>query len=150
MKNNKVEVFISKILNLLHIKVSERIEKLLCQIFKFVIVGATATMIDWIIYYILYKFITINPLIANIISFSISTLYNYYASVKWVFDVNENKSKKAMFFEFILFSLIGLLVTEILLWLFIIKISLNKMLSKIISTIIVMIFNFITRKIFLE
>ena len=107
-------------------------------------------MLDWILYYIMYKFIYIYPLIANIISFSISAVYNYTASIKWVFDVNENKSKKRMFIEFMAFSIIGLLLTELLLWIGIDNLHMNAMLIKIIATAIVMVFNFVTRKMFLE
>ena len=124
--------------------------KLLLQIFKFIIVGGIATIIDWIIYYILVKHIKMDPLIGNIISFSISVIYNFTASVKWVFNVNENKSKKKMFIEFIVFSIIGLLLTELLLWIGIHLLGQNEMMIKIISTAIVMVFNFITRKLFLE
>ena len=53
---------------------------LLVQIFKFIIVGGIATLIDWVIYFILYKIVKLNPLYANIISFSISVVYNYIAS----------------------------------------------------------------------
>lgn len=125
-------------------------KQLLTQILKFGIVGGIATIIDWIIYYLLYNYLGINPLIANILSFSISVIYNYIASVKWVFNVNENKSKLRMFIEFILFAVLGLILTELLLWIQIDKLNINKMIAKIIATGIVMIFNFVTRKIFLE
>ena len=150
MKEDNTSRFFKKCLKLFHIKVSEKTENLFVQIFKFVIVGGIATIIDWVIYYILFNFLHINPLIANIISFSVSVIYNYSASVRWVFNVNAEKSKKRMFIEFMIFSIIGLLLTELLLWLFIDKMSINEMLSKIVSTGIVMVFNFITRKIFLE
>ena len=120
------------------------------QILKFGLVGGLATIIDWIIYYLLVNFLKIDPLLGNIISFSISVIYNYLASVKWVFHVREDKSKKRMFIEFMLFSIIGLLLTELLLWLGIKLLHQNEMIIKVISTGIVMIFNFITRKLFLE
>ena len=149
-KEDKVAIFINKILKIFHIKVSSKTENLFVQIFKFVIVGGIATLIDWAIYYVLYNFLHIPPLVANILSFSVSVIYNYTASVKWVFDVNQEKSKKRMFIEFMIFSIIGLLLTELLLWIFIDLLSINAMISKIIATAIVMVFNFITRKIFLE
>ena len=123
---------------------------LLKQIFKFLIVGGSATIIDWIIYYILYNYVKITPLIANIISYSISTIFNYYLTTKYVFNVNTNKNKKKLFILFVIFSLIGLLLSEILLYIMINKLMINKMLSKVISTILVMIFNFITKKRLLE
>ena len=150
MKEDKLGKVFNKLLKFLHINISEKNEKLLLQIFKFVIVGGTATILDWIIYYICYNYLHIEPLIANIISFTISVIYNYIASVTWVFDVNKDKSKVKIFIEFIVFSVIGFLLSELLLWLGIHKLELNAMLVKILSTIIVMVFNFVTRKIFLE
>ena len=124
--------------------------KLLVQIFRFIIVGGIATLIDWLVYYILFNYFNINPLLANVFSFSISVIYNYIASVKWVFNVDKDKSKNIMFIEFIVLSIIGLLLTEIFLYLFINLLTIDEMVSKIIATAIVMVFNFVTRKIFLE
>lgn len=149
-KKDKTTAFVSKCLKLLHIKVSEKTENLFVQIFKFVIVGGIATIIDWVVYYVLYNYAHLDPLIANILSFSVSVIYNYIASVKWVFDVKKDKNKVRMLVEFLIFSIIGLVITEILLWLGINKLGVNAMLVKIIATAIVMVFNFITRKLFLE
>ena len=123
---------------------------LFTQIFKFGIVGGIATIIDWAVYYICYNILNIYPLIANIISFSVSVIYNYWASVKWVFNVNKNNSKMKMFTEFIIFSIIGLLLTELIIYIGIDHLNLDAMLIKIIATAIVMVFNFVTRKMFLE
>jgi putative flippase GtrA len=150
MKEDKVYLFIKKIFDKLKIKISKDNLNLCAQIFKFVIVGGIATIIDFIIYYICYNYIGLNPLLANIISFSISVIYNFYASVKWVFDVDNSKNKKVIFIEFIVFAVLGLLLSELLLFIFIDKCGLKKMISKILATIIVMVFNFITRKLFLE
>ena len=125
-------------------------KRLFKQIFRFVIVGGTATIIDWGIYYILYNFLHINPLIANIMSFVVSVTYCYIASIKWVYDVDKSKNKIKIFIEFLIFSVIGLLISELLLWFGINKLGINAMLTKVIATGIVMVFNFITRKLFLE
>lgn len=124
--------------------------KLLIQILKFLVVGVVATIIDWAVYYCLYNLLKINPLIANIGAFSISVVYNYIASVKWVFDINSKKSKKQMFIEFMILSIIGLLLTEGIIYLGTKLLKIDAMVIKIIATGVVMIFNFITRKIFLE
>ena len=150
MKKSNVEKKVDEILKKLNIKISKDQYNLLAQIFKFFIVGVVATIIDFIIYYICYNKINLDPLIANIISFSISVIYNYIASVKWVFDTDKNKNKKVLFIEFISLSILGLLLTELLLFIFINKLSFNEMVSKIIATIVTMVFNFITRKIFIE
>lgn len=124
--------------------------KLFKQIFRFIIVGGIATIIDWTIYYILFNIFEINPLIANILSFSVAVVYNCIASIKWVFTVDENKNKKQIFIEFVILSIIGLIISEILLYIFVDTIKINEMISKVLATIIVMTFNFVTRKMFLE
>ena len=115
------------------------------QILLFLVVGIMATVIDWVTYYFLCNVFSLSPYISNILSFSISVLFNYMASAKWVFDF-----KKGSFMTFIIYSIIGLLLTELLLFIFIELLNLNKMLSKILATIITMIFNFLTRKLLME
>lgn len=149
-KTDETTSTVESVLKSMNIKLDPARESLLIQIFKFVIVGGIATIIDWLIYFILYKFIKLEPIIANIISFSVSVVYNYYASCKYVFKVNKEKSKTRQFTEFIIFSLIGLGINELLIFIFVNKLSWNAMLVKILATIIVMVFNFITRKKFLE
>ena len=124
--------------------------KLLLQIFKFIIVGGTATVIDFVVLFILKEFIGLNEIVANTISFTVSVIYNYIASVKWVFDVDQDKSKSKQFITFIVFSIIGLLINNLILWICIDKLSIYYLIGKAIATGIVMVFNFITRKMFLE
>ena len=106
-KKDETTSTVESVLKSMNIKLDPARESLLIQIFKFVIVGGIATIIDWLIYFILYKFIKLEPIVANIISFSVSVVYNYYASCKYVFKVNKEKSKTRQFTEFIIFSLIG-------------------------------------------
>lgn len=124
--------------------------KLLLQIFKFIIVGGIATIIDFIVLFILKEFIGLNEIVANTISFTVSVVYNYIASVKWVFDVDKDKNKSTQFITFITFSIIGLLLNNLILWICIDKLSIYYLIGKVIATGIVMVFNFVTRKMFLE
>ena len=130
-------------------KLNDKQKKLLMQIFKFIIVGGIATIIDWIIYYLLYNYLDFDPLVANILSYLLATIYNYFGSVKYVFNVNDKNMKKT-FTIFLILSLVGLLLSELLIYLMINIMLMNKMLSKIFATMLVMIFSFITRKYFLE
>lgn len=125
-------------------------KKLIEQIIKFGIVGVIATIIDWGIYYICYNYFGIDYRIANVIGFSISVIFNYLASVKYVFEVDKNKDPRKTFVLFITLSVVGLVINEVLLILLVQKLGLAKMLSKILASIVVMTFNFITRKMFLE
>lgn len=96
------------------------------------------------------EFIGLSVLLSAAIAFTVSVIYNYIASVKWVFDVNKEKSAKKNFVIFIILSIIGLIITEIIMWIGSDIMKINYLIVKIIATAIVMVFNFITRKIFLE
>lgn len=144
------ESFVKKSLKLFHIKVSKKTENLFIQIFKFTIVGGIATVIDFLGIYIFKELFHIPVLISNTLSFIIATVYNYIASVRWVFNVDENKDKKKTFITFIIFSVIGLILNDLIMWFTIDMFKIYYMIGKLIATCFVMIFNFITRKIFLE
>ena len=127
-----------------------KIKKLLEQLVKFGIVGVIATLLEWIIFYICTNQLKIHYSISTIIGFSISTIFNYWASVKWVFDVNKEKSEKLNFILFVVLSIVGLGLNELILWICIEKFAIYNMIGKVIATGIVMVFNFITSKLFLE
>lgn len=149
-KKDKAAIFVKKCLKLLHIKVSKKTENLLIQIFKFGIVGGIAFLIDYIVLFCCKEFIGLSVLLSAAIAFTVSVIYNYIASVKWVFDVNKEKSAKKNFVIFIILSIIGLIITEIIMWIGSDIMKINYLIVKIIATAIVMVFNFITRKMFLE
>ena len=149
-KKDKASIFVKKCLKLLHIKVSQKTENLLIQIFKFGIVGGIAFLIDYIVLFCCKEFIGLSVLLSAAIAFTVSVIYNYIASVKWVFDVNKEKSAKKNFVIFIILSIIGLIITEIIMWIGSDIMKINYLIVKIIATAIVMVFNFITRKMFLE
>ena len=124
--------------------------KLLNKIIKFSIVGGIATIIDFVFLYIFKEFLNFNVILANTLSFIISVTYNYIASITWVFDTNKNKNKKIQFILFIIFSIVGLIINNIILYILTDKLNIYYLISKAVATLIVMIFNFITRKKFLE
>ena len=124
--------------------------KIVNKIIKFSVVGGIATIIDFAFLYIFKEFLNIDVIIANTLSFIISVTYNYIASITWVFDVNKKKNKNVQFVLFIVFSVVGLIINNIILYILTDKLSIYYIISKVIATFIVMMFNFITRKKFLE
>ena len=150
MKKDKIELLFDKLCKIFHLKFSKKNKKLLIQIFKFTIVGGVATIIDFVFLYIFREFFKFPVLVSNTLSFCISVIYNYTASVKWVFDVNKEKNAKKQFIIFIIFSVIGLLLNNIIMYLTVDILAIYYLIAKVIATAIVMIFNFVTRKMFLE
>ena len=120
------------------------------KIIRFGIVGGIATIIDFVFLYIFKEFLNFNVILANTLSFIISVTYNYIASITWVFDVNKNKNKNIQFIIFIIFSVVGLIINNVILYILTDKLNIYYLISKVIATLIVMVFNFVTRKKFLE
>lgn len=154
MNKKKVKNFgvsiVRSFLKIFHINISDKVEHLLVQIFNFGIVGVVATAIDFLFLYLFRDMCHFPLIISNTLSFCISVMYNYWASMTFVFDVDKNKSKKRNFILFIIFSVIGLLLNDMIVWIVTDMLGIYYLISKVIATFIVMVFNFVTRKKFLE
>lgn len=124
-------------------------KNLINQIAKFGIVGIIATLIDYVLLFILTDVFNIYYMTSSIISFSVSLIFNYIASIKWVFNVKHKQTYKDGLL-FLIFSLIGLWINQKVMYLSVEKLGIYYMISKIFATGIVMVWNFITRKIFIE
>ena len=125
-------------------------KNLMRQIIRFAFVGGSAFVIDYGVMIFLTEMIGINYLISSGISFSVSVIYNDILSVHWVFDVAEDRSKRAEFVIFIILSVIGLGINQLVMWIAVDIFRMFYMIAKIGATAIVMVYNFITRKLFLE
>ena len=123
--------------------------KLFKQLFRFGIVGFTAFLIDAGLLYVLTDFLHIHYLISSVISFIVSLIYNYILSIFWVFDVKKKQTYKEVLL-FTILSVIGLGINQLVMYVGVDFLNIYYMLCKIMATIIVMIYNFITRKIFIE
>lgn len=124
--------------------------KLLKQLFGFGIVGIICFIIDYGLMIILTEVVGLTYLVSCALSFIISTIVNYILSMRYVFESKENVNKTVEFILFGIMSTIGLGLTELLMFLAVDKLNIYYMISKIVVTGIVMIYNFVTRKIFLE
>lgn len=123
---------------------------LMQQIIRFAVVGGSAFVIDYGIMIFLTEVFGVNYLISSGISFTVSVIFNYVLSVKWVFNVTDERSKTQDFAVFIILSVIGLGINQVIMWLAVDILGIFYMLSKIGATGVVMVYNFVTRKLFLE
>lgn len=131
-------------------------KKFIRQFFFFMISGGIATFTDMTFYSVLV-YLGLYYLIANIFSFTLAQVVNYFLNMKLVFKGIDGRDKRIEFLIFFGLSLAGFVLSELLLWLFLntgyvfkSTTELNVIISKFLAIIIVSVYNFITRKIFLE
>ena len=120
------------------------------QLLKFGAVGVIATAIDYGLMVFLTEIFNVRYLLSCAISFSVSVIFNYFLSVKYVFNVTHKTSKSAEILIFVFLSVIGLMLNQFLMWWTVERLSINYLIAKIIATVIVMGYNYISRKCFLE
>ncbi|WP_304747759.1 GtrA family protein [Dubosiella newyorkensis] len=123
---------------------------LIKQITKFGIVGVIAFLIDYGLLIFFTEVLGIFYFWSSLISFTVSVLFNYYMTVKWVFLVENGKTKLENLVFFITFSCIGLGINQLIMFIGVQYLYVNYMIVKIFATFIVMVFNYLTRKWYFE
>ena len=151
-------------------------KQLFWEIFRFLLVGGTATLVDYAVFYLFRDLLLPARLIEggiwNVFSLIFATAFgfgagltvNWILSVKFVFRAVKNKEEahsKKGFFIFAVIGLIGLGITElgvVLLVHIFPEITLfgvtefllpwDEWLAKVIMTCIVLVFNYVGRKLF--
>ena len=149
--------------------------ELFWEIFRFLLVGGTATVVDYAVFYLFRQWLLPASLgggVWNVISLVIATAFgfctglvvNWILSVKFVFRAVKNKEEahsKKGFAIFTIIGVIGLGITELGMILLVhifptitlfgvmeFLLPWEEWLAKVIMTCIVLVFNYVGRKIF--
>ena len=124
-------------------------KKLIIQLIKFSIVGVIATLIDLAVLMLLKEFMHVDVLVASAVAFSVSVIANYILSMLFVFKSRGN-SKVKEFLVFVILSIGGLLLNQFIMWIGTEIMTAYYLWVKAFALVFVPIYNFVTRKIFLE
>lgn len=122
------------------------------QYAKFAAVGITSLMVD----YGVLVFLTENSALgldyfkASAFSYTISIFVNYILSMKYVFHGREDMSRMKEASIFFVLSLIGLLLNQMVMWFTVECLGIYYAIAKLLSTLMVTNYNYISRKKFLE
>ena len=147
-------------------------QKLIQQMVKFGLAGAICFVIDYLIGLIVLNvlmavlsadYFEVASVAGSIVGFTVSVVVNYILSFKFVFERKDNLDRRAEFVIFVVLSVIGLLINSLIIWIAVGPIygsssflqenagyNLVYTGAKIVATAVVMVYNFVTRKIFLE
>ena len=125
-------------------------KKLIEQIMNGGVVGVICFGIDYGLMIFLTELCGISYLVSSGISFSVSVVVNYTLSLKFVFETDKDNNKVVEFLIFIILSVVGLGINQVLMWVCVDKLHVYYMISKIGVTGVVMVYNFVTRKLILE
>ncbi|WEV41844.1 GtrA family protein [Bifidobacterium sp. ESL0682] len=132
-------------------------KKLIEQLVKFGLVGVVAFVIDEGIMNILI-FMHVNNVVASTISFLISLVFNYWASMKYVFKHRDDMARWMEGLIFLASAVVGLFINEWIIWMSTLGMAANAAMTqhgmyilrtnigKIVATVVVAVWNFIIRK----
>jgi putative flippase GtrA len=107
---------------------------------KFCFVGLLNSILDVSIFVFLIEKIKSPLIVSNTLSFFSVVLISFFLNKFWTFRNNKNE-KRIQFIKFFLVSLIGLMLSNILLYFFV-KIGVFYLLAKIIVIVLVVFWNF--------
>ena len=144
-------------------------KKLIAQILKFGVVGGLSFLIDFIITMVVSTIarafgadVATAATVGGLFGFCISLVFNYFMSMKFVFERRDDLDRKKEFVIFALLSLVGLGINELILYFGVIVFetilpdlvvaypSVVTAVVKMFATGVVMVYNFISRKMTLE
>ncbi|MEI7473421.1 MAG: GtrA family protein [bacterium] len=124
-------------------------KKILSQYYRYIIAGFLVVAIDFVILAFLTDFIHVYYLISACCAYIFASVIHYFISTNYIFDESSIKNKYHEFLIFFGLGAIGLILFEILMYLFTDYLGIYYLASKIIVSGIMFTFNFATRKLIL-
>lgn len=123
-------------------------KKLKPQFLKYLIVGSTAFVADFSVFYFLTEIIHLHYILSSFFSFIVGLMTNYTFATLWVFPSRKIEKRLHEFFLVSIISSGGMLLTLGILWTLTEQFHIYYLISKIITSILVLVYNFSLRKVF--
>lgn len=117
---------------------------------KYLLAGGMGFVLDFAVLTFCYTILGWHYLFSATLGFCAGLLFVYLSSNKWVFDKRQMKDNYLLEFSiFLIIGLVGLLLTNLLMWAFVDGCGLYALVAKLVTTAIVLLWNFGARKIIL-
>ena len=136
--------------------------KKLTEVIRFAVSGGVCFLIEFALLVLLRDTCGLDTLVATPIAFTVSVVVNYLFCVKWVFPDAGKQGNKARI-AFFVSSVMGLFLNEGLMWLFRVAFGEDAvvftvfsftvtmyMVNKVLATLIVMVWNYMTKRYILK
>ena len=122
-------------------------QTLIERFLKFCLVGGSGVVVDFGVTYLAKEFLKLNKYVANSLGFICAATSNYILNRTWTFG-NNDPDIVMQYFRFFGFSLIGLVINNLVIYLLHGRVKWNFYVVKLIATCIVTFWNFSMNYIF--
>ena len=124
------------------------------KIILYLFVGGTAALVEWGLFYLFFYYLLVGlglsidtlTIVATALAFGLSTLYHYFLGNILVFDSGSKYDKSKELSLVFLVSIMGLVFNLVLMYVFVGLLSWKPMLAKVITSCIVVVWNYLSRK----
>ena len=127
-------------------KLKEMLKKINWKHFiSYLFVGGAATLVEWLFFWLFEGVLHIQYLVATVLAIVISTFSNWLFGRLWTFKDSQKGNVLLEIGKIYVASIVGLLLNLLIMWALVDGIHLHEMLSKIIATGIVFLYNYLVR-----
>lgn len=120
------------------------------QFTSYLVVGGSAAIVEWSTFALMYISMGAHYMLATTVAFILATLANFHLGRRLTFrNAKSGMSRNTEMAAVYMISAVGLGLNMLLMYVLVARLGLHGMLSKIIATGIVLIWNFLIRKIYL-
>ena len=124
------------------------------KIILYLFVGGTAALVEWGLFYLFFYYLLLGlglsvdtlTMVATALAFGLSTLYHYFLGNILVFDSGSKYDKSKELSLVFLVSIMGLVFNLVLMYVFVGLLAWQPMLAKVITSCIVVVWNYLSRK----
>ena len=124
------------------------------KIILYLFVGGTAALVEWGLFYLFFYYLLVGlglsidtlTMAATALAFGLATLYHYFLGNILVFDSGSKYDKSKELSLVFLVSIMGLVFNLVLMYVFVGLLAWQPMLAKVITSCIVVVWNYLSRK----
>lgn len=120
------------------------------QFARFLVVGGISFTVDYGLFLVLHHMLDVQYLVASTISFAVSLVLNYVLTLRYVFDKRDDRNVVKEFALYLGLNVIALGLNQAILFLTVDQVGLSPALGKIVATLVVLVYNFISRRALIE